>query len=132
MASRQNAGVPRPDSAPWSPASREMRAECGIIQRRQFRKFGCVQIIAGVIADFTGVHRKFVPRANSQAIITTIDVIAHQRAQGLIHGALVFNRQVGNAAACVQLIGRGEGICGACIETGAAATAMIHFGRIHG
>ena len=52
--------------------------------------------------------REFIPGADRQAIIATIDAIAHWLAEFLRDRAVMFDREVGNAAPRIQAIGRRE------------------------
>ena len=74
--------------------------------------------------------REFIPGADCQAIITTIDAIAHGLAELLRDRAVMFDREVGDAAPRIQPIGRREGLGGADIKAARARAAMINFCRI--
>ena len=55
-----------------------------------------------------GVARELVPRTHQLTVIAAIDAIAERRAQRLGDRTLEFDRQVGDAAACIELIGRDD------------------------
>jgi len=73
---------------------------------------------------------EFIPGADREAIITAIDAIAHGFAKFLWDRAVMFNRQVGNAAPCIQAIRRRECLGRADINAARASAAMINFCRI--
>ena len=68
--------------------------------------------------------REFVPRADELAVVAAVDTIAEQRSQRLIDGAVVFDRQIGNAAPCIELPRGRDGRGGAGWDAGLASAAM--------
>ena len=74
----------------------------------------------------TGLACKFIPRANGQTIITAINAIAHGGAKLLRYWAFMFDGQIGDAPARIQLIGSGKCICRAGIKALGAGTAMVY------
>ena len=65
-----------------------------------------------------------VPRARELAVIAPVDAIAHGTAQLDRDCALELDREVGDAAPCVQPVGRDDGAGGAGRDAGAAAAAV--------
>ncbi len=68
---------------------------------------------------------KLVPRAHQLAIVTAVNAVAHGRAEFLRDGALQLDREVRDAAARIQLVGRHDRSRGAHVDTGAAASAVV-------
>ncbi len=83
------------------------------------RSSRCAQLRFGADA------REFVPWADRETIVAAVDAIADQRPQLARDRPLVLDRQIGNAAPRVDLVGRGKGGGRAGVETGAAAPAMV-------
>ncbi len=69
--------------------------------------------------------RVAVPGAYQLAVVAAEDAIAHQRTQFERYGTVMLDGQVGDAAACIELIGTNEGVRRADIEAGPAAAAVI-------
>src|SRR6185437_14390257 len=85
---------------------------------------GIVETVAhGEIPNARGLG-VLVPRTRELAVVAAVDSIADQRAQGFRNAALELDRQVGNAAARVQLVRRDNGTGGAGGYARAAAAAM--------
>ena len=74
--------------------------------------------------------REFIPGADRKAIIAAIDAIAHRLAKFLGDRAVMFDRQVGNAAPRIQAIRRGKGARWADIQAARASAAMINLTRV--
>src|ERR1051326_5923949 len=68
---------------------------------------------------------ELVPRAHREAIVAAEDAVADQRAQFLRDRPLMLDREIGDAAPRIELIGGRKGICRAAIEAAPASTAMI-------
>ena len=79
-----------------------------------------------------GQPRRAVPGADFLANIAAKEPIALRRAQRLGGGAAQLDGGVGQAAAGIELIGRGEGIGGTGVQTGAATAAVVGLLRIVG
>src|SRR5882724_9029380 len=76
--------------------------------------------------------RKSVPRADELAIVAAVDAVADQRAQLFGDRALVLDREVGDAAARVELVGADDGLRRADVDAAAAGAAMLLDRRIDG
>ena len=70
---------------------------------------GASEIVARRELGFAPLARELVPRADRQAIVAAVDAIADRGAQLRRDRPLVLDRQIGDAAARVEPIGRGEG-----------------------
>jgi alkanesulfonate monooxygenase SsuD/methylene tetrahydromethanopterin reductase-like flavin-dependent oxidoreductase (luciferase family) len=73
-----------------------------------------------------------IPRTHQLAIVTTVNPVADQWPQRLRNAALQFNGQIGNAAPCIQLIRRDNGLRRTDIDAALAGTAMIALRFIKG
>ncbi len=69
--------------------------------------------------------RELVPRTYREAIVAAVNPVAHLFAQIKRNRAFMFDREVGNAAAGIQLIRRWKRRRRADVETGPAGTAVI-------
>ena len=79
-----------------------------------------------------GCDGEFVPWAGSEAIIAAINPVSEFWAQRRINGAFVLNCKVGNAFACIQLVGGGKGIGWADVEAGTTRAAMVNLCAVGG
>ncbi len=73
---------------------------------------------------FCGWFGKLVPGAEQLAIVATVDAVADGLAKLRRNCALQLDRQVGNAATRVELVGRDDRLGRADVDTGPAAAAM--------
>ncbi len=73
---------------------------------------------------------ELVPRTDRQAVVAAIDAVAHGGAVGQRPWRPELDRQVRQAFARVQLVGRDKGLGRADVEAGRARAAMIDLGRI--
>ncbi len=74
--------------------------------------------------------REFVPRADGEAIVAAEDAVAHRCAEARRDMPLMLDGEVGDAGARIDLVGRGEGVRRANVETAPAGPAMILLGRV--
>src|SRR5271166_4591051 len=74
--------------------------------------------------------REFVPRTNREAIVTTIDSVADQRAQLERNHALVLDGQIRDAAPRIEPMGRRESRGRARVETAPTRPAIVRRRRI--
>ena len=103
----------------------EQRAKRGIVEPRQFRKRRRAQFRARGQFRFAAFLRELVPRAHREAIVAAIDAVADALAEFVRDRALVFDREIGNAAARIELVGCGECRGRADVLAGVAGAAMI-------
>src|ERR1700733_8792944 len=103
----------------------EQCAERRVIEPRQVGEARRAQFLSRRELHLATGNRKFVPRTYRQTIVATIDAIADRRAQLTRNGALMLDREIGDAAPGIETIRRGEGGRRADIEAGAAIAAMI-------
>jgi hypothetical protein len=75
-------------------------------------------------------RRAAVPRANVLANIAAEDVAANGLAKFQWNGCAQFDRQVGNASACVEHVGLNDCAGGARVNAQAAISAQIGRGRV--
>ena len=71
-----------------------------------------------------------VPRTDIEAVVTAEQVVADGLAKFGGNGPLVFDCQVGDTAARVELVGSGNGTRRANIDAGGAIAAMVGHSRI--
>ena len=93
-------------------------------------EFGRLEFLAGVKGRLPGPARELVPRADRETVVAAIDAIAHGGAQVARDMPLVLDGEIGDAAPGIELVGRGEGICGADVEAAAAGPAAVPVRRI--
>ena len=108
----------------------EMSAETRFVEPGEIGERRRREIGAGLQLRLAAEAGEFVPRADGEAIVAAVDAIAHRGAELGRDMALVLDRQIGNAAARIETIGRRKGLRRAGVETGAAGAAMILFRRI--
>ena len=87
-----------------------------------------LQIIPRLKLRLARSLRKLVPWAHGEAVVAAIDAVAHGRAEFMRDRALMLDGEVGDAAARVELVGRGEGVGRADVEAGAAGAAIVGLG----
>ena len=80
--------------------------------------------------DLMRVLRKFVPRADRQAIVAAIDAVSDRFAEFTRDRALVLDGQIGNAAPRIDSVRCEECMGRANVETTRAAAAIVAFGFI--
>ena len=73
---------------------------------------------------------ELVPRADGKAIVAAIDAVAERAAKLLGYRPLVFDGEVGNAPAGIELVWRGEGIGRARILAGTTLAAAVGMGCV--
>src|SRR5262249_57439346 len=71
--------------------------------------------------------RELVPRTHGEAIVAAVDTVAHERTQLTGDRPLVLDRQVRNAAPCIEPIGCRKRRGRADIEASAAIAAVVGF-----
>src|SRR5690606_17221987 len=86
----------------------EEGSEGDIVERQEENEFRCLKVLPRSEFGFGRDAGKLVPRANGQAIVAAIDPVADRGSERVRYGALVLDREVGDAAARVELIGRRE------------------------
>jgi hypothetical protein len=79
---------------------------------------------------FPAVLGELVPGAYGEAIVTTVNSIAEERAQLAINRAFVLDRQIRDAAPRIQPVRSGESRGRADVQAAAAAAAVIDLGLI--
>src|SRR3954471_17710680 len=76
--------------------------------------------------------RESVPRADELAIVAAVDAVADQRAQLFRNRAFVLDREVGDAAARVELVGTDDRLRRTDVDAALAGPAMPFGRRIDG
>ena len=90
----------------------EMSAETRLVEPGEIGERRRREIGARAQLRLTAEAGEFVPRADGETIVAAIDAIAHRRAKLGRDMALVLDRQVGNAAARIETIGRRKACVG--------------------
>src|SRR5690625_240140 len=90
----------------------------------QFGQAGGVELVAGAEIGLVGAPGEFVPGADELAVVAAEDAVADRGPQLLRDGAFVFDGEVGDAAAGVEAVGRGDGPGGADVDAAGAAAAV--------
>src|SRR5882672_6451783 len=94
-------------------------------------QLGAVQAVAYPEVGLGGDPRVAVPGANELAVVAAEDPVADEGAKLDRDAPLELDREVGNAASRVQLVGRDDGARRADVDAFAAAAAMVLYGSIH-
>jgi hypothetical protein len=81
-------------------------------------------------AAFAGGLGEAVPRADVEAFVAAVNAVADEGAEFRGDGAFEFDGEVGDAAAGVELVGRGDGAGGAGVEAALASAAVIALGDV--
>ena len=100
-------------------------AEGGVVERRQFGERRRVQVLAGGELGLAAERGELVPGADGEAVVAAVNPVADRRPQGPGDRPFQLDRQVGDAAARVEPIGRGKGAGRTGVEAGAAGPAMV-------
>ncbi len=108
----------------------EERPERRLIEAGELGERGRVEIGARSEFRFPPDAREFVPGADGETIVAAVDPIADRGSKLMGDRTLVLDREIGDAAARVEPVGRGERPRRAGVEAGAALTAMVRFGRV--
>ena len=117
----------RPIRLIGEPAKRARKAASS---RPQLREAGAPQIVARLQPGSRRAACELVPRAHRQAVVAAIDAIADRRAKLPRDVALVLDREVGDAAPRIELVGRRKRSGRADVEAGAAGAAVIASRRV--
>src|SRR5687768_15282013 len=71
--------------------------------------------------------REFIPGANFQTDVAPVNAVPNGGAELFWDGAFQFDREIGNAAAGIELERRGNGVGGAGINAAGASAAAVWF-----
>src|SRR5258708_6967337 len=107
-----------------------MRAKGRIIELREFAQARCSQLVTRGELGLAAFLRELVPRAGRETIVAAIDAIADRLAEFVRDRSLVLDREIGNAAPRVELVGRGKCRGRTDLETGLAGAAMVGLGFV--
>src|SRR5512135_2407657 len=88
-----------------------------------------VQAIAHLKVLFVGYARKTIPGADQLAVVATVDAVADQLPQLLRNGALVLDREVGDAAPGVEPVRGGDRLRRADVDTASAGRTRSRRGK---
>ena len=108
----------------------EALAEGGIVERQQLGQRRRIRARQRLQLGQARGLGELVPRAHGEAVVAAEHAVADRLAELRGDVALVLDRQVGDAAARIELVGRGERLGRADVEAAAAGAAMIDLGRI--
>ncbi len=112
--------------------AREECAEVPVIKGCQHRQARRGQIVARLQFRFLRRCGELVPGTDGEAIVASIDAIADRDAKFACDLAAMLDRQIRDAAPCIEPVWRGKRLRRADIETGAASPAMILFRLVGG
>ena len=99
-------------------------AEAGIVEPAEVVQRRRLEIGAGGEFHLPARFGELVPRADGQAVVASVDSVSHLRPERPIDRPLVLDREVGDAAPCIQPVGRRESLGRADVEAGAAMVAL--------
>src|SRR5260221_265583 len=80
--------------------------------------------------DLAGLRGELVPRTHRQAVVAAEDPVADGGPELRRNDPLMLDRQIGDAAARIQLVRRREGVGRADVQAAAAAPAMVGLGGV--
>jgi hypothetical protein len=95
----------------------------GPLEERDQRR--AVESVSHGEIGFSRGLRETVPGAHELAVVAAVDAVADQRPERLRDAAFVLDREVGDAAARIELVGADDGAGGTRVETAPARTAML-------
>ena len=113
-------------------AEAEEGGEGGGVEGEEMAEGPLVDEGSGGEGGFAGGLGEAVPGASGEAVVAAVDAIAEGLAKFEGDGALVFDGEVGEAAAGVELVGGGDGLGGAGGEAAGAFAAVIVEGAVGG
>src|SRR5690606_27834423 len=88
--------------------------------------------VPGLELHFRSAGGELVPRTGGETVVASIDAIADQWPEIMVDRSPVLDREVGDAAACIESIGRRKGVGRTGVEAGSAGAAMLDFGVVKG
>ena len=109
--------------------TKQLTESC-FIESKKIPKFHCAYRGAGSERIFSSHFCEAVPRACLEAIITTENAIADERAEFLRDGALQLDRQVGNASARIEMVSGSDGTGWAGRNAAGATPTACRLGRV--
>ncbi len=126
-----DAHVPEESSAfdAFDGASLEGDAKGGFVESEVIAETGGIECIASGESGFRAGGGETVPWADGSAVIAAIDTVPDERAEVFGYTPFEFDGEVGDAASGVEVVRRGDGSSGACIDaTCAGPTAVFRRG----
>ncbi len=87
--------------------------EAGVVEGQQLKQVRRAEVGPGVGSHEAAFAGETVPGTNRQAIVAAVNAVADGGAEFDGDGALEFDGEIGNAAAGIELEGRGDGVGGA-------------------
>src|SRR5690606_10829894 len=111
------------DTLDWR--TREDLAETSVIEFRQVAQAWRGKLGPRQEAIVARAPRELVPRADRQAVVAAVDPVADRNAELAGNMLLVLDRQVRNAAPCIEPVGCRKGAGRANIEAAPAGAAMV-------
>ena len=91
---------------------------------------GAVSSARGRKAPSRARVRELVPRADGEAVVAAIDAVAHAAAELARDRALVLDREIGDAAPRIELVGRRKGVASGRRRGRPGRAAMVGLGRV--
>src|SRR5690606_25965858 len=106
--------------------AREQLPEARVVEREQFGEARGDELGAREERAVAGGRpRELVPWADREAVVAAVDAVADGGAELLRDRPLVLDRQVRDAAPCIEPVGRGEGVGRAGVLARAARAAAV-------
>ena len=107
---------------------REQRAKRRVVEPRQSASSGARNASRAASFASRPSLRELVPRADRKAIVAAIDAVADGFAEFVRDRSLVLDREIGNAAPRIELVGRRKRRRRTDVEAGPAGAAMVGLG----
>src|SRR5262245_28966266 len=105
-------------------------AELGLGPGEELDERGAVEPVARLEVLLVARPGEAVPGAGELAIVAAVDAVADERAQLLRDRALVLDREIGDAAAGVELVGTADRLRRAHVDAALAGPAAVFLRRI--
>src|SRR5262249_19094142 len=106
--------------------------ELGLGPGEELHQPGAVEAVARLEVLLGARLGEAVPRADELAVVAAVDAIADEGTQLLRNRALVLDREIGDAAARVELVGTADGLRRAHVDAALASPAAVFLRRIDG
>src|SRR3954468_6181059 len=129
QAHREVAQPPLVADAPDRRAAQAL-VEIGLGPGKKLDQRRLVEAIADLEIRLGRGLRESVPRADELTIVAAVDAVPDQRTQLFRNRALVLDRQVGDAAARVELVGTDDRLGRTDVDAAVAGAAMLFCRRI--
>ena len=130
---RRTAMLRAPPLVPEPAQGHASRSRLVVVTRpgEQIDQCGRVEPMARIEIRFRAGAGEAVPRTHELAVVASEDAVADQRAQGRRDSAVQLDGEIRDAQARVELVGGDDRPGRACVDAGAAGSAVVRRRRVH-